>query len=175
MILCTHYSQVTLGITANCIFVIALLLVPNPSNSEPSATIPIDECEINGFGLGGSADQMRNVFGEPEPVSIAKSALAEYPHREYRYDGLTIVFSTHGRSAMSYFVSSPKYRLRSGLGVGSTWAEIEEALGCGFWGRSGDSDSLTYHVIGADGRYIPAWLTFRLVDDVVTKFSVTTR
>jgi hypothetical protein len=155
--------------------VMAFLAEPNLSNSEPSATIPMVECEINGFGLGGSADQMRTVFGEPEPISIAKSPTGEYPHREYRYDGIRFVFSTHGRSAMSYFVSSPKYRLRSGVGVGSTRAEIDEALGSGRRGRSGDSNYLTNHVIGADDQYIPAWLTFRLVDDVVTTFSVTTR
>ena len=155
--------------------VTAFLTVPNLSNSEPSATIPMVECEINGFGLGGSADQMRTIFGEPEPISIAKSPRDEYPHREYRYDGIKFVFSTHGRSAMSYFVSNAKYRLRSGIGVGSTRAEIDEALASGRWGRSGDSHYLTYHVIGTDGRYIPAWLTFRLVYDVVTTFSVTTR
>ena len=175
MILRSQLSQVSLGITAICIIITALLAVPNPSRSASPAKIPIDECEIDGFGLGGSADQMRNVFGEPEPISIAKSPYAEYPHREYRYDGLTIVFSTHGRSAMSYFVSSTNYRLRSGVGVGSTRTEIEEALGRGMWGRAGDIDHLSYLVIGAEGRSIPAQLTFTLVDDVATNFSVTTR
>ena len=155
--------------------VIAILAVPNPSRAQPPVPIPFVECEIDGFGLGGSAEQMRNVFGEPEPISIAKSPLAEYPHHEYRYDGLTIVFSAHGRSAMSYIVSSAKYRLRSGVGVGSIRTEIEKALGRGRWGRASDIDYLTYHVIGADGQFIPVQLTFTLVDDVATRFSATTR
>lgn len=129
--------------------VTAFLTVPKSSNSEPSATISMDGCEIVGVGLGRSADQMQTVFGEPEPISIAKSPTDEYPHREYRYDGIRFVFSTNGRSAMSYFVSSPKYRLRSGVGVGSTRVEIYEALGIGRSGRSGRSGYLTYHALVA--------------------------
>lgn len=154
---------------------IGFLAVPIPSNSESQKTIPMVDCEISGFGLGGSIDQMRAIFGEPELYSIAKPPSDEYPHRDYHYDGLRIVFSMHGRSAMSYFVTSPEYRLPSGVGIGSTWAEIVEALGPGRSLRSQDSLDFTYRVIGADGRHTPAFLTFRLAGDVVTEFSVITR
>jgi len=153
----------------------ASLALPNSNTSVSPAKIPMAECEIDDFGLGGSADQMRHVFGEPEPISIAKSPYAEYPHREYRYDGLKIIFSTHGLSALSYAVTSPNYRLRSGVGVGSTRFEIEKAFGHGTSGRSGDTDYLIYLVLGPDGQPIPAQLTFILADDVVTHFSVSTR
>lgn len=153
----------------------AVLALPTSNSSAPQKTISISECEINGFGPGGSADQMRRAFGEPERDSAAKSPLNEYPHREYRYDGIRIVFSMHGRSAMSYYVSSTEYRLRSGIGVGSSWAEIIQTLGPGSFRKSGESISYVYRVVEDDGDHIPAWLTFSLDDDVVTTFSVTTR
>ena len=175
-------SQVSLGVVTAFLLVAVVLVLPSSGYTAP-ATIPIDECElkrsvynsINGFNLGGTADEMRAVLGEPEPVSIAKSPYAKYPHREYWYEGLKITFSTYGRSALSYAVTSPNFRLRSGVGVGSTRSEIEKKLGQGSRARSGDTDYLIYLVLAPDGRPVPAYLAFTLVDDVVTHFSVTTR
>lgn len=98
------------------------LLAPRPSHGQSPVTIPVAECELDGFGLGGSTEHMRIVFGEPEQATISKSPLVDYPHSEYTYDGLTIVFSTNGTSAMSYSVWSDEYRLLSGVGIGSTRA-----------------------------------------------------
>ena len=102
---CASVGNMTVGLLAA-----ALLAVPSLGYSGPGA-ISFEDCEINGFGLGGTADQMRKAFGEPDPISIAKSPKNEYPHREYQYDGLKFVFSTHGRSAMHYIVTSSKFRL----------------------------------------------------------------
>lgn len=176
-------SQVSLGVVTACLLVAVVLVLPS-SGYTALATIPIDECElkrsvsnsINGFNLGGSADQMRAVLGEPEAESIAKSPGNKYPHREYRYEGLRIVFSTHGWStlALSFFVSSDKYRLGSGVGVGSTRQEIESTLGSARNLRSGDFKYMVYKVTGPDGRPVGAYLKFRLDREVAVEFSVVT-
>ena len=163
------FGNVTVGLLAA-----ALLTAPSLGYSEPGA-ISFEDCEINGFGLGASASLMRSIFGDPEPISIAKSPLSDYPHREYKYDGLKIVFSTHGRSAMYYIVTSSKYRLTSGVGVGSNVAEIQVALGPGGRFAAGDQHYLSYRVFNTAGKPTPAILWFMLDDDVVTEFSVGTR
>ena len=159
---------------AICIFVVSVQFLPTTTSSAPPKTVPIAECEVNGFGLGDSQNLMRRLFGEPEPNSVVKSPLNEYPHREYLYEGMRIVFSTHGHSAFSYYVSAPEYRLRSGIGVGSMWMEIVEALGPGSLSSSGGSIFYSYHVVDSEGDYVPAWLRFAVENDVVTSFSVVT-
>ena len=166
----SQYCQASRSVIVTFALVMALPAMADPRNAVSRAQIPMVECEVDGFGLGGSADQMRTALGEPQSMSIAKSWKDEYPHREYHYDGLRIVFSTHVGVAISYFVSSSKYRLRSGIGVGSTRSDIEDALGPGLWSRSGDIHHLTYLVSG-----VPTQLTFRLDDDVASFLSVVTR
>lgn len=153
----------------------ALLAAPSLSFSEPGA-ISFEDCEIDGFGLGGSADLMRSVFGDPEHISIAKSPLSEYSHREYEFDGLRIVFSTSGRSAMHYTVTSSNYRLSGGIGVGSNWTDILAELGPGGWYSSEGRYYYNYRVFNTRGDPTPAILTFTLdADAVVTQFSVETQ
>ena len=174
MILNGRKSRALVGTMTIGLLAAALLTAPNLGYSEPGP-ISLEDCEINGFGLGGSADLMRSIFGDPEPISIAKSPLSDYPHREYRYDGLKIVFSTHGRSTMHYIVTSSEYRLPSGVGVGSNVTEIQDALGPGGRSAAGDQHYLSYRVFNTMGNPTPAILTFMLDDDVVTQFSVGTR
>lgn len=174
MILLDKYNSVSIGVVATCLLVATLLVMPKFSSAQ-FAPIAISECELNGFSLGGTADQMRKVLGEPDSISFAKSPKNEYPRREYQYDGLRIAFSTHGLSAMSYFVSSEKYRLRSGAGVGSTRQEIESSLGPTSEYPAGDFDYLTYRVIEADGGPVPVLLTFKLDHEIAIEFSVVTR
>ena len=167
-------SQRSLGIIAACLLVTTGLVIPSSGNTEP-AKIPISECELNGFPLGGTADEMREALGEPERVSSVMTLGDEYPHLEYRYDGLRMVFSMHGRTALSYFVTSDKYRLRSGVGVGSTRQEIWSALGpTGYFG-SGGILFMAYRVTGSDGRSIPVQLTIRLDSDIAVEFSLVSR
>jgi len=118
---------------------------------------------------------MRKALGDPDPISITMTPGNEYPHHEYLYSGLRIVFSMSGRSALSYFVSSEKYRLRSGVGVGSSRQEIESALGSTGEYRSGDVEYMIYLLTGADGQPVPAQLTFKLDRNVAIEFSIVTR
>ena len=164
-----------LAATAICVIVLSVLTTPTSTVASAEKTVPIAECEIDGFGLGGSANQMREIFGEPEQDLVVKSRLNEYSHREYEYDGMRIVFSMNGRSAMSFYVSSPAFRLRSGIGVGSTWIDIVEALGPGSRSSSGESITYSYHVVDSKGEYVPAWLRFAMENKVVMSFSVVTK
>ena len=161
--------------TVICVVVVSTLSAPTSTNAAPQKTIQIVECEINGFGLGDSADQMYKTFGKPDPDFLVKTRLNEYPHHEYQFDGLRIVFSTHGRSAMSYYVSSPAYRLRSGVGVGSMWREVIETLGPGLFGSSGGVVLYSYRIVDSEGKFVPATLEFVVENDVVKRFSVVTR
>jgi hypothetical protein len=164
-------AQITFGFIMVCLLVSGLLVVPSSGRTEPKL-IPISECALNGFPLGGTIEQMRKALGEPESISEVMTTGNEYPHLESRYDGLRIVFSLHGRTALNYFVTSDQYRLRSGVGVGSTRQEIESALGSARYGKSGDVWSMHYHLAGPDGRAIPVQLIIRLDGDNVVEFSL---
>ena len=167
-------TQITLGVTVVCFLVSALLVLPKSGHAEPKL-ISIGECELNGFPLGGTADEMREALGEPELVSSVMTGGDEYPHLEYRYDGLRIVFSMHGRTALSYYVTSDKYRLRSGVGVRSTRQEIESALGPTGYFKSGGIVFMAYHLTGSDGRPIPVQLTIKLERDIAVEFTLISR
>lgn len=161
------------GVITACMLAVIATALPESGNSE-SARITIRECALNGFGLGGTADQMREAFGEPDRASPAISRGNDYPHVEYQYDGLLIVFSMHGLSALSYIVSSAEYSLQGGVGVGSTRQEIESTLGPAMKYRSGDTRYIGYRITADDGRPLPAQLTFTLFRDIAVEFSVET-
>jgi len=167
-------AQITLGFVMVCLIVSGLLVVPKSSRTEPKL-IPISECALNGFPLGGTVEEMREALGEPESISDVMTPGNEYPHLEFQYDGLRIVFSLHGRTALSYVVTSDEYRLRSGVGVGSTRQEIESALGSALNIKSGDVRYMSYHLAGPDGRPIPVQLTIRLDGDNAVEFSLISR
>ena len=168
-------EQRSMGVAAMIVFTATLLLLPILAQSDnPLAKVSLNECKIDGFGPGGSAEEMRDTFGEPEPNSIAKKATVEHPHWDYKYAGLKIVFSTHGRSAMSYFVSTESYRLTSDIGVGSTSLEVERVLGEASRRSSGNTRYISYRIVDADGRPLPARLTFTLDGEIVSDFSVVT-
>lgn len=158
----------------SCIVILSVLVTPISTAASAEKSVAITECAIEGFAPGDTADQMREAFGKPHDGSVVKSNLSDYPHREYEYDGMRIVFSISGRSAMSFYVASPKYRLRSGIGVGSTWMEVVDALGPGSLGSAGGSNTYSYQIVDSKGDYIPAWLKFVIEDEVVRTFSVTT-
>lgn len=174
MILTRQTLSVIPAATAICIVVLSPVIAPASTAASAQKTVSIAECAINGFVLGDTTDQMRQVFGEPDQNSVVKSQLNEYPHREYKYDGMRIVFSTNGRSAMSFYVSSSTYRLRSGIGVGSRWMDVVDVLGPGSLRSARGSNTYSYQVVDSKGDYIPAWLRFTIENQVVTTFSVVT-
>jgi hypothetical protein len=154
--------------------VLTLLVLPMSISAEPEL-IAIEECQLNGFSLGGTIEEMRSALGEPDSVSLAMNTGDEYPHLEASYDGLRIVFSIHGQSAISYFVTSDKYLIRSGVGVGSTRQEIESALGATSYYKSGDTVSMVYRLAGPSGRGLPVQFDIRLQGDVAVGLSLVSR
>ena len=167
-------AHITSGFIIVCFLVSGLLMVPNSGHTEPKL-IPISECALNGFPVGGTIEEMRAALGEPDSLSNVMTTGNEYTHVESQYDGLRIVFSLHGRTALSYFVTSDEYRLRSGVGVGNTRQEIERALGSARYAKSGDVRYMIYHLAGSDGLAIPVQLTITLDGDDVVEFSLISR
>ena len=167
-------AQITLGFIMVCILVSALLVAPQSGRTEPKL-IPISECALNGFPLGGTVEEMREALGEPETITDVMTSGNEYSHLESQYDGLRIVFSLHGRTALNYYVTSEEYRLRSGVGVGSTRQEIESVFGLPLYFKSGDVRYMIYHLAGSDGRPIPVQLDITLDGDNAVEFSLVSR
>ena len=167
-------ARITLGFITICLLASGLLVAPKAGSTEPTL-VPISECALNGFPLGGTVEEMLETLGEPESISDVLATGNEHRHLESRYDGLRIVFSLHGRTALSYVVTSDEYRLRSGVGVGSTRQEIESALGSAINIKSGDVRHMAYHLAGPDGHPIPVQLTIKLDSDIVVEFSLISR
>ena len=167
-------TQISLGFMMVCLIISGFPVVPKSGHTE-SNLIPISECALNGFPLGGTVEEMRDALGEPESITDVMNSGNEYPHLESQYDGLRIVFSLHGRTALNYYVTSDEYRLHSGVGVGSTRQEVESALGPPLYFTSGDVRYMAYHLAGSDGRPIPVQLTIRLDGDNVVEFSLVSR
>ncbi len=71
--------------------------------------------------------------------------------------------------------TSDKYRLRSGIGVGSTRQEIENAFGSTLVARSGNTLFMVYHLAGLDGDPVPVQLTITLDGSVAVEFSLISR
>ena len=167
-------TQISLGFIMVCLLISGSLVVPKSGHTEPNL-IPISECALNGFSLGGTIEEMREALGEPESITDVMTSGNEYLHLESQYDGLRIVFSLHGRTALNYYLTSDKYRLESGVGVGSTQQEIESALGPPLYFKSGDVRFMAYHLAGSDGRPIPVQLTIRLDGQDAVEFSLISR
>lgn len=167
-------TNFALGLILVCLAVLGMLAGPRIGFTEPRL-ISIGECALNGFPPGGSIEEMRNALGEPDSITAVMIAGNEYTHLESQYDGLRIVFSMHGRSALSYYVTSDEFRLRSGVGVGSTRQEIESALGPALNTMVRDVRYMNYHLAGPDGRPIPVQLTIKLDGDTASEFSLISR
>jgi hypothetical protein len=145
-----------------------LLALPGFASAAPG-WISISECELNGFPLGGTVEQMREVLGEPVRSSLVKPAGNDYPNTEHHYDGLRIAFSMSGRSAITFVVTSRDYRLRSGIGVGSTRDAIESTLGPATEVRSDDSLDLVYGLTSPGGRHGFGQLMLKLENGVAVE------
>lgn len=151
-------------------FWLAVLLAPSPVAASPGL-VPIGECELNGFPLGGTFDQMRNALGEPDRSSLEKAPGNDYRNTEFYYEGLRVVFSMFGRSAITFVVTSDSYRLRSGVGVGSSRQEIESTFGPTTEVRSDDSVELVYLLTGPSGRAGAGQLMFKLEDGLAVQMT----
>ncbi|MDH4124859.1 MAG: hypothetical protein OEW64_12330 [Gammaproteobacteria bacterium] len=154
--------------------ILTFLALPMSVSADPKL-IAIEECQLNGFPLGGTIEEMRSALGEPDSVLPVLNTGDEYPHLEASYDGLRIVFSTRGQTALSYFVTSEKYLIRSGVGVGSTRQEIEGVLGPTSYYKSGDTVFMVYRLAGPGGRALPVQFDIRLQGDVAVGLSLVSR
>lgn len=155
---------------ATCSLVLAAL-VPADISSAESSQGPIAELELSGIPLGGTVEEILEMYGEPTKTSELKAALDDFPHFGLRYDGLRLVLSMHGRTLLSYYVSAYRYRLRSGVGVGSSRKEVDAALGRAIYTRSGDNRNVIYLAWGSHGLSVPVQLTISLDGEVVSESS----
>ena len=148
----------------------ALLVAPSPVAAAP-ALVPISECELNGFPLGGTFDQMRRALGEPQRRSLEQAPGNDYRNSAFHYEGLRVVFSMFGRSAITFVVTSDSYRLRSGVGVGSSRQEIESTFGPPTEIRSDESVELVYLLTGPNGQPGVGQLMFQLKSGLAVKMT----
>ena len=154
---------------------LTILALPAVCGASSLKTVSLAECAINGFTIGDSAEVMRQALGEPDRQMLAKLATNDYEHLEFQYDGIQIKFSLHGRTAMSYTVDSPDYTLRSGVGVGSTRAELLDALGPAHLYFGAGPETWSYNVVNSDGESSFAMLRFKFEGNTVALFSVVSR
>jgi hypothetical protein len=162
-------QQVKYFLNVGLVFCVVFGFAGTAGSVESQYRVAVNDCDINGFRLYGSLAEMLGALGIPDSESLAKSTRFDKPHAEYHYRGLKIVFAPGVDVAIGFFVSEPHYRLRAGIGVGSTLSEVENALGPGFRNLSASSVMLHYAVDEA-----PAQLMFTLKNDVVTAISVRT-
>lgn len=156
------------------ILFLSILTVAAVCSSNPLKSVSLADCAIGNFTVGDSAEVVLQALGEPKRNLLLKLPTNDFTHREIQYDGITITLSQHGRTAMSYAVQSPDYRLPSGVGVGSTRAEVLEALGPARSQFDDRSEAWTYNLVDRDGQAIPAVLRFSFDGNVVAHFAVST-
>lgn len=154
---------------------LTILALPAICSSNPLKAVSLDDCAINGFTVGDSVEIMRTTLGEPKRKMLAKLATNDFKHLEFHYDGILIKFSQHGRTAMSYAVDSPNYRLRSSIGVGSTRSELLDALGPAHLQFDSGPETWSYNVLNSAGESIHATLRFNFEGETIARFSVASR
>ena len=130
------------------------------------ATITIEECAIAGVSLGESKDLARYNLGAPNESGPVCDSCFDIMESWYVYDGLKLNFLQE--ELIMYSVTSAKYRLSSGIGVGSTSMEVQSTYGKPVHIESEDQDILRYPATH-ENRATAFKLDFWVQENRVTK------
>ena len=136
-------------------------------------TVDLAECQIAGIDFTDDLEQAENVLGEPTHLPPPCVGCTDTPHSWIGYEGLKI-WHSYGE-IFRFEVSSPKYRLRSGVGVDSSRTEVVTSFGEGRIRVSNGVELITYSITSKNGQATRLVLEFALSDEVVSAFEITPR
>jgi hypothetical protein len=150
------------------ISLLILLLVHQGSWATDS--VDISACAIEGIELGDTSTNVRMTFGEPTGHNPPCIDCIDQPQTWISYDGLRVDFIQS--ETIHIEVESDAFRLPTGLGVGSTKAEVIAEYGDPLVTELEAREFLTYAITWGDGRKTAHTLDFQIHDDVVIGFKV---
>ena len=150
------------------LFLISLLV--GASAAWPADGVDISSCVVEGIGLGTSAGDIKEVYGEPDRRNQPCKDCIDMPYTSIAYDGLRIAFIN--LEAIHIEVASDEYRLLSGLGVGSSRSEVVAEYGDPSVIQNEDGEYLSYAITVRNGRWAGLTLVFLMDDDSVLGFKI---
>ena len=136
-------------------------------------SVDIAEIKISGITFSDRPSRVREVLGDPIEMGPQCNDCIDIMDSWYLYDGLKVKFLVD--EVFDFEVTSEKYRLPSGLGVGSSVENISDALGEPVSWRSGDSMVHTYAVTWKNGQRTAIKLDFLIRDGTVVAFETNHR
>ena len=152
----------------------ALVLLLTWSTAYSDGTISIADCEIAGIPFAAHRELVNQRLGEPKPqpdfCADGCFDVIDYP---YEYDGIEIIM--HQDEAWSFTVTSPDFRLKSGVGVGTSVQEVLDTYGRPETISEGTTSVLTYGVLWTNGKRSRVFLDFSVADGNVGKYVLAIR
>lgn len=91
----------------------------------PAEAVVVVQQGIAGVRLQMTRDQVRAVLGSPRGVKSGRNIVGRYV--EFRYPGLLVRFQGQ-RTVTAIYTSRRSERTRSGIGVGSTKAQVKASI-----------------------------------------------
>lgn len=119
------------------LLVLASMCLPVSAEVPPVRKFDIDQIPtVRGVGLGSTKTSAMEALGVPQAVraEFNDGFIVGYGARTfYDYSGLTVLFEENNGcdSALTLFVSEPRWVLNVGINVGSSESEVLEKLGNG--------------------------------------------
>ena len=113
-------------------------------------TVEISACEVAGIKLGDTSTHVRMTLGEPTGQNGPCSDCIDQPYTWISYDGLRVDFVQS--ETMHIEVESDAYRLMTGVGVGSTTAEVIAEYGDPLVTEQESGEFLTYAITVRNGK-----------------------
>jgi len=133
-------------------------------------SVDISACAVRGVELGDTSTHVRTTFGEPAGHNPPCIDCFDQPYTWISYDGLRVDFIQS--ETIHIEVDSDDFRLPTGLGVGSTKAEVIAEYGDPVVTEHEGGEFLTYAITVRNGKRTGHTLVFLIEDDAVTGFKV---
>ena len=133
-------------------------------------SVDISACEVAGIKLGDTSAHVRTLLGEPTGHNGPCNGCIDQPQTWISYDGLRVDFIQS--ETVHIEVESDAYRLTTGVGVGSTKAEVVAAYGDPLVSEQKAGEFLTYAITLRNGIRTGHTLDFLIQDGVVIGFKV---
>ncbi len=152
----------------NVLLVASILLFGVPQFVIASDSVDIEEIKVAGIKFSDDKDRVRELLGEPSESGPTCDGCIDIIDSWYIYDGIRVHFLQ--TEALQFEVNAEKYRLISGVGVGSSQEEVIKQYGQPETTPHEDNIVLAYPLTSNGRGHPDVKLEFLVHDDVVIGF-----
>ena len=139
-----------------------------PDLAVASDSVDGKDIEVGGISISDDKDRVKNLLGDPRESGPTCDGCFDIMDSWFIYDGIRVHFLQ--REVLQFEVSSERYRLSSGVGVGTSKDDVVKHYGQPETTQHEDGVILAYPITWNGRGHPDVKLEFLIRDDIVVGF-----